>query len=630
MLRRMENPERPLRVLYCTDTYPPQLNGVSVVTALSVAGLRRRGWDVAVVALLVSGAGPVDPFASEQVPTAEHRLITLPSCRFPLYPDLRLSLPDRRVVGRVLDEFQPDLVHCATEFVVGQLGHAMARQRGIPVVSSYHTDFSRYTAAYGVPWLRQPVQRYLQRFHMRSRRVYTPGIPARDELHALGITQAQLWGRGVDIELFHPDRRDPRLRHAYGCDNAFLFLHVGRLAAEKGVERILDAFGAARARMPAGRDMRLIVAGTGPREHALRALAPDGVSFLGNLDRATMLPQLYASADAFLFSSHTETLGLVILEAMASGLPVIAAPAGGVADHLRDHENGIAYPPGNVDAMATAMVAIATSLACAAISRSARVAPPRHCRGNARSTCSMPATAPYSRPTIGRCMASPRASRIIQRPPEPSSRVRQKTIAIIGFASRRSEDTMKRLFPLLLLALTTAFVARPAPTPPFFFIQMSDPQLGMFAADSNFTQDAANFEFAIATANRLHPAFVIITGDLINKPGDKAQTAEYWRIAKKLNPAIPLYNVAGNHDVMNTPTPASVAAYVKAFGPDHYVFHHGDFTGIVLNSTVIDSSANVPNELAAQEAWLVQQLEDARSAYGARRISWYSSIIHGS
>ena len=136
---------------------------------------------------------------------------------------------------------------------------------------------------------------------------------------------------------------------------------MGRLAAEKGVERILDAFAAARARMPAGRDIRLIVAGTGPRERSLRGLASDGVTFLGNLDRTTMLPQLYASADAFVFSSHTETLGLVILEAMASGLPVIAAPAGGVADHLRDSINGIAYPPGNIDRMAHAMVELALS-----------------------------------------------------------------------------------------------------------------------------------------------------------------------------------------------------------------------------------------------------------------------------
>jgi 3',5'-cyclic AMP phosphodiesterase CpdA len=142
----------------------------------------------------------------------------------------------------------------------------------------------------------------------------------------------------------------------------------------------------------------------------------------------------------------------------------------------------------------------------------------------------------------------------------------------------------------------------------------SDPQFGMFAKDSNFVQETANFEMVIATANRLRPAFLIVTGDLINLPGDKAQAAEYWRIARKLDPSIPLYNVSGNHDVMNTPTPASIAAYTKVFGADHYTFHVGNFTGIVLNSTVIDSSSATLKEFAAQERWLVQELGKARAA----------------
>jgi 3',5'-cyclic AMP phosphodiesterase CpdA len=178
---------------------------------------------------------------------------------------------------------------------------------------------------------------------------------------------------------------------------------------------------------------------------------------------------------------------------------------------------------------------------------------------------------------------------------------------------------MKRLLPGLLLLLCAAFGPAPVRTPPWFFIQMSDPQLGMFRADTDFVHDATNFEFAIATANRLHPAFVIITGDLVNKPGDLAQIAEYKRIAATLDRSIPLYNVAGNHDVQNTPTPATVAAYIKAFGPDHYVFHHGDFTGIVLNSTIIDSSLHVAREVAAQGAWLATELARATQA-GARHI----------
>ncbi len=354
----MSTASRPPRLLYATDTYPPQLNGVSVVTALSVEGMRRRGWIVDVIAPRYPPV-PDDVFVSGGDPAAS--VIALPSTAFPLYPDIRLAAPAWRDIDEVIATFVPDVVHCATEFMIGRLAQRAARKRDLPVVSSYHTDFSRYTVAYGVPWLERPVQRYLARFHRRSRRVFTPGESAAAELRAFGVTDVEVWGRGVDVATFRPERRDPALRRAYAGDDAFLLLHVGRLAPEKGVERILAGFARARERLAGGRPIRLVIAGSGPRESVLRASASEGVTFLGNLDRSTVLPRLYASADAFVFASHTETLGLVLLEAMASGLPVIAAPVGGVADHLRSGINGLAYPPGDTEAMADAIVRLATS-----------------------------------------------------------------------------------------------------------------------------------------------------------------------------------------------------------------------------------------------------------------------------
>lgn len=351
---------KPPRVLYCTDTFPPQLNGVSVVTALSVQGLRDRGWEVAVVSPSYP-RGSQDVFTGVMHPTDNGSGAIIPSMAAPFYPDLRFAAPSRGVIAQVMEEFRPDLVHCATEFMIGWMGQQEALRQGIPVVSSYHTDFSRYAVEYGLPWLRSTVQRYIGRFHRRSRRVYTPGLAAQEELRALHIPDVEVWGRGVDTSLFHPRQRDETLRRAHAPDDAFLFLHVGRLAAEKGVERILEAFADARAVIATQRPVHLVIAGSGPREAALRMAAPAGVTFVGNLDRANVLPRLYASADAFLFASHTETLGLVILEAMASGLPVIAALAGGVADHLRDNINGLAYYPGDVAAMAEAMMRVATS-----------------------------------------------------------------------------------------------------------------------------------------------------------------------------------------------------------------------------------------------------------------------------
>jgi len=173
---------------------------------------------------------------------------------------------------------------------------------------------------------------------------------------------------------------------------------------------------------------------------------------------------------------------------------------------------------------------------------------------------------------------------------------------------------------LLALAATVALAVAPqAAAPSFFFIQLTDPQFGMSASNADFAQETANFEFAIAATNRLHPAFVVVTGDLINKVGDEAQVAEYRRIASKLDPAIPLYNVPGNHDVADPPTPEAVGEYTKRFGPDHYAFRHVSLVGIVINTPLIVAPQKAPELAAAQEEWLRSELERARRE-GARRI----------
>jgi phosphatidylinositol alpha 1,6-mannosyltransferase len=342
-----------MRVLFCTDTYPPQVNGVSIVTALSVAGLTRLGWECAVAApeypedVRREWQGEPDPPGVQ--------VLSLPSLALPRYPEVRLALPRTSRVHRLTEAFRPDLIHCETEFTLGRMGQIAAARAGVPVVSSYHTDFGRYTEAYGVPWLRRRVSAYLGRFHRRSWRVYTPSTASREEVMRLGAPDVEVWGRGVDTELFHPGRRSQAMRAALGMGSRFTFLYVGRLAPEKRPEQILEAFRLASEVLPKG-VIHLIVAGSGPRESELRAAAPPGVSFLGLLERQTQLPDLYANSDAFVFASVTETLGLVVLEAMASGLPVIASPAGGVRDHLVDGENGMACPEGDAAEMARAMI----------------------------------------------------------------------------------------------------------------------------------------------------------------------------------------------------------------------------------------------------------------------------------
>jgi phosphatidylinositol alpha 1,6-mannosyltransferase len=179
----------------------------------------------------------------------------------------------------------------------------------------------------------------------------------------------EVWGRGVDTRQFHPGQRSADLRSELGLDGAFTFLYVGRLASEKGVDVIIDAFRQLEAQAPPGA-FRLVVAGEGPDQKLIRFRAPPSTVFLGYLDRSRDLPALYASADAFVFASTTETLGLVVLEAMSSGLPVIASPAGGVADHLRDNENGLSCAPHSAAAFTAAMRTLAADPALAARLRS--------------------------------------------------------------------------------------------------------------------------------------------------------------------------------------------------------------------------------------------------------------------
>lgn len=188
-------------------------------------------------------------------------------------------------------------------------------------------------------------------------------------------------------------------------------------------------------------------------------------------------------------------------------------------------------------------------------------------------------------------------------------------------------------FSVLAWALPAA--AQPPVTPPaapaaaadaptagagYYFVQTADPQFGFFTGNPKmFQQETVNFEFVVASINRLRPAFVVVCGDLVHNDGDPDQVAEYQRIVAKLDPSIPVYTVSGNHDLTNTPTAETLAFYRKTFGPDHYSFRHADLYGIVLNSTIMMDPANVPDELAAQDKWLREELVKAKSA-GARSI----------
>lgn len=173
---------------------------------------------------------------------------------------------------------------------------------------------------------------------------------------------------------------------------------------------------------------------------------------------------------------------------------------------------------------------------------------------------------------------------------------------------------MKQKTVLLLALFILCLVPGFGQEQPYYFAMIADTQLGMHAGDKNFEQETANYEFAVATLNRLKPEFVIILGDLVNKEGDTDQIREFLRISRKIDPSIPVYYVAGNHDVGRVPTPELLAAYRETFGRDYYSFREGPIYGIVLNSSLIIAPQNVESDYEAQLSWLKKELETARDS----------------
>lgn len=330
-----------MKICLTTDTFLPEINGVTTVLATMRDGLRRRGHAVIVLAphygLLTSD---------------EDRIRRLGAVPCPGYPQVRLSWPWGRGLHRVLDRFEPDLIHAVTEGPLGLFGRSYAVRRGLPLVSSFHTDFPRYAARYFGAVAVGPTRAYIRWFHQAASMTQTPSEATRDELLRFGVPRATVWGRGVDTAWFRPERRSDDRRALAAADGRVQVLHVGRLAVEKDVDTLIAAFLAAHATV--GGAATFTVAGDGPRAQAVRTALPFA-RHLGFIGRDA-LADLYADSDLFVFPSPTETCGLVALEALASGVPVIGARAGGIPSNVRDGITGRLIVAGDAAGFADAIV----------------------------------------------------------------------------------------------------------------------------------------------------------------------------------------------------------------------------------------------------------------------------------
>ncbi len=290
-----------MRILIVSDAWHPQVNGVVRTLSTVQAELQAMGHAVEVV-------GP-------------DRFRTIPC---PTYPEIRLALFPGRRLSRLIDAFEPQAIHIATEGPLGMAARRHCLKRNLPFTTAYHTRFPEYVRArllFPLAW----TYAILRRFHGRSAGVMVATRSIRADLEARGFANIRDWTRGVDLALFHPSKKRPTdLAHP-------VFAFVGRVAVEKNIEAFLALD------LPGAK----LVVGDGPQLETLKRRYPK-VHFVG-AHKGEALAAWFAAADVFVFPSRTDTFGLVMLEALASGLPVAAYPVPGPLDVVTDPRAGVLH-----------------------------------------------------------------------------------------------------------------------------------------------------------------------------------------------------------------------------------------------------------------------------------------------
>ncbi|RLJ63501.1 glycosyltransferase family 4 protein [Sulfurisoma sediminicola] len=355
-----------MRVALVTETYPPEINGVAMTLGRLADGLRRRGHALHLVR-------PRQHRHEQAATAADFRESLVGSLPLPRYPGLRFGLPARGALLKTWREQRPDIVHVATEGPLGWSALAAARRLELPVSTSFHTNFDAYSGHYGIGWMHGSIERYLRQFHNRSLVTLVPTQGLAQRLAGAGFRNLMVMARGVDTRLFNPQRRCEDLRRRWGAEEDTLVVTtVGRMAAEKNLDLAIAAFEGLRCGCP---NARMVFVGDGPQKSALAARHPEHI-FAG-MRHGEDLATHYASADIFLLPSLTETFGNVTLEALASGLGVVAFATAAAGELVDDGIDGLLASPGDEHGFIEAAAALAADpglLARLRLRASARVA----------------------------------------------------------------------------------------------------------------------------------------------------------------------------------------------------------------------------------------------------------------
>ena len=322
-----------LRVAMVTETFPPEVNGVARTVGLMVDGLRERGHAVQLVR-------PRQHARDAAAREGDFEELLRPGLPIPRYTQLKMGLPGARTLLHAWRSRRPHVVHIATEGPLGWSALSAAKKLGLPVVTDFHTNFHAYSRDYGIAWLKRPITSYLRRFHNRAGSTLVPTRELAAQLAELGFERLRIVGRGVDPEMFPPARRSAELRARWGAaEDTPVALCVSRFAREKNFPLVLEAYRAMRRLRP---DTKLVLVGDGPLFGELQR-AGVGCVIAGRLVNGELSAH-YASADVFLFPSITETFGNVTLEAMASGLGIVAYDYAAARAHLEHDRSALLAP----------------------------------------------------------------------------------------------------------------------------------------------------------------------------------------------------------------------------------------------------------------------------------------------
>lgn len=325
-----------MKIALMTDTYVPQVNGVARTLNRFVGHLEHRGIEHHV---FVPKCSDENLFENNI-----HRFTSLP---FFLYPECRIAIPNYLSIKETLQRFAPDILHVATPFNIGLCGLHHAKKHRLPLVASYHTHFDRYLQYYHLDFLSKWIWRYLQWFHEPCELILVPSEETKRELTKRGFANVDIWTRGVDCHQFNPGKRSAQVRLKYKIKERYIFLYVGRVAPEKDIDILLDTIDRLPDEMQ--KNIHWLIVGDGPALDDVKKKQRENMTCTGYLE-GDALAEIYASSDLFVFPSSTETFGNVVLEAMASGLPVVGAKAGGVQELVAHERNGWLCEPRNADA----------------------------------------------------------------------------------------------------------------------------------------------------------------------------------------------------------------------------------------------------------------------------------------